>query len=119
MPTGRFVGRFRGRLEDADGGGRTHTPLREPDFESGASAIPPLWPITYRAGSLGRRLGRASRLTVASKALFTELADVKCCSRATNDILETSPALTAFPADGVDQFRLPFRGCGGVEFIHP
>lgn len=25
-----------------EGGTRTHTPLRAPDFESGASAIPPL-----------------------------------------------------------------------------
>lgn len=27
--------------ESAEGGSRTHTPLRAPDFESGASAIPP------------------------------------------------------------------------------
>src|SRR5262249_9863951 len=32
----------------AEGGTRTHTPLRTPDFESGASAIPPLRPRADR-----------------------------------------------------------------------
>ena len=34
--------------QDTEGGTRTHTPLRAPDFESGASAIPPLRPVSTK-----------------------------------------------------------------------
>lgn len=36
-----------GVLENTEGETRTHTPLRGPDFESGASAIPPLRPSVH------------------------------------------------------------------------
>ena len=53
----------------ARGGTRTHTPLRTTDFESVASAIPPLGRVTGRAyRSRSRRLGRSVAAPLARLA---------------------------------------------------
>lgn len=42
-------------IESTKGGSRTHTSLRTQDFESSASAIPPLWRVDGASSALKRR----------------------------------------------------------------
>ena len=69
---------YQGRIRSGTGGGsRTHMPLRAPDFESSASAIPPL----RRVGNdMSRTIRRVQKITSSSRMTFkaTLRGDRRC-----------------------------------------